>query len=135
MEVSYNGNNYSQDFQVEEYKKPELAVSVVPNKKSYTQGDSASIGITAAYYFGAPVSQAPGINGRSKLRIMHFGGIKIGDLSLEIPNLIGRAWWYYGGDSYYSGEKVTEGVGKTNAKGELTITPPIDISNTKPVNA
>ncbi len=131
VDVSYNGNTYTQGFQVEEYKKPELAVSVVPNKKSYTQGDSAAIGITAAYYFGAPVSQAP-VEWTLKTEDYAFRWDKDWRFEFGDPESYwSRAWWYYGANSYYSGEKVTEGVGKTNAKGELTITPPIDISKYK----
>lgn len=131
VEASYNGNKYSQNFQVEEYKKPELAVSVVPNKQSYVQGDAASVGVTAAYYFGAPVSSAP-IEWTLKTEDYAFRWDKDWRFEFGDPESYwSRAWWHYGGSSYYSGEKVTEGVGKTNAKGEFTITPPIDISKYK----
>ncbi len=131
VEVSYNGNKYAQGFQVEEYKKPELAVSVVPNKPSYVQGDSATVGVTASYYFGAPVSGAP-VDWTLKTEDYAFRWDKDWRFEFGDPESYwSRAWWYYSGDGYFSGEKVTDGTGKTNAKGEFTIAPPIDIGKYK----
>ncbi len=43
-------------FQVEEYKKPEYEVTVRPDRKEYSRGDTLKAVISASYYFGAPVA-------------------------------------------------------------------------------
>jgi hypothetical protein len=44
------------DFEVQEYKKPEYEVRVQAAKPRVIQGDSASVGFDARYYFGEPVA-------------------------------------------------------------------------------
>ena len=127
VKASYKGNEYRQQFQVEEYKKPELAVSVVPNKPSYIQGDVATIGISASYYFGAPVADAP-VEWTLKTEDSSFRWDKDWRYEFGDPDSYwNRSWWYYTGENFSSGEEIGEGKGKTNSKGELTITPPIGI--------
>ena len=46
------------DFEVQEYKKPEYEVRVQAAKPRVIQGDSASVGFDARYYFGEPVAGA-----------------------------------------------------------------------------
>jgi uncharacterized protein YfaS (alpha-2-macroglobulin family) len=46
----------SRSFRVEEYKKPEFEVSVVPGKGVTLPGESVSARIEARYYFGLPVA-------------------------------------------------------------------------------
>ena len=128
---AFQGNSYSQQFQVEEYKKPDLAVSVKPSKDTYTQGDSADITINASYYFGAPVTDAP-VTWVLQTQDYSFRWDKDWRFEFGDPDSYwSRPWWYYSGSSYFSGKKVTEGKGKTNAKGDLEITLPLDISKQK----
>lgn len=46
------------DFRVEEYKKPEYAVTVMPDKTEVRVGESMKATIGARYFFGAPVANA-----------------------------------------------------------------------------
>jgi uncharacterized protein YfaS (alpha-2-macroglobulin family) len=48
----------SGNFEVEEYKKPEYEVRVIPGKLRILEGDTAQVTIDARYYFGEPVSGA-----------------------------------------------------------------------------
>ena len=46
-------------FQVAEYRKPEFDLQVAFDKPAYQKGDGLSASVTAAYFFGAPVSDLP----------------------------------------------------------------------------
>ena len=45
-------------FRVEEYKKPEYTVSILPEKTQVRTGETVKANVTARYYFGAPVMRA-----------------------------------------------------------------------------
>ncbi len=45
-------------FRVEEYKKPEFAVTVTADKSTVRVGEKLSVTVNAAYFFGAPVANA-----------------------------------------------------------------------------
>jgi len=131
VESAFQANSYSQEFQVEEYKKPDVAVSVKPSKDAYTQGDSAAIAVNASYYFGAPVTDAPAT---WVLQTQDYSFRWDKDWRFEFgdpDSYWSQPWWYYSGSSYYSGKVVTEGKGKTNAKGNLDLNLPLDISKQK----
>ncbi len=46
------------DFRVEEYKKPEFAITVQPQKSQVRVGEEMKVTIGARYFFGAPVAHA-----------------------------------------------------------------------------
>lgn len=128
---SFQGNSFNQPFQVEEYKKPELAVTVKPSKDAYIQGDHANININASYYFGAPVTNAP-VAWTLQRQDFSFQWAKDWRFEFGDPDSYwSRPWWYFSGASYYSGEQVTEGKSKTDAKGDLELSLPMDISKQK----
>lgn len=131
MSVVFQGNTYTQQFQVEEYRKPDLAVEVVPSKDAYLQGDAASVTIHAAYYFGAPVVDAPVTwtleTQDDSFRWDEDWRFEFGDPDSYWSN----RWWEYSESSYFSGKKVTEGKGRTNGKGDLQLSLPLDISKQK----
>lgn len=128
---TFQGNSFNQQFQVEEYKKPELAVTVNPSKDAYTQGESANVAINASYYFGAPVTDAP-VTWTLQTQDYSFRWDKDWRFEFGDPDSYwSRPWWYYSGFSYFSGKKVTEGKGRTNVKGDLELNLPLDISKQK----
>ena len=130
-ESIFQGNSYSQQFQVEEYKKPDLAVSIKSSKDVYTQGDSADIAINASYYYGAPVTDAP-VTWVLQTQDDSFRWDKDWRFEFGDPDSYwSRPWWYYSGSGNFSGKKVTEGKGITNAKGDVELTLPLDISRLK----
>ncbi|MCK4666273.1 hypothetical protein KAU33_05975, partial [Candidatus Dependentiae bacterium] len=45
-------------FWVEEYKKPEFEVKLIPDKDHYIKGDYVTINMNASYYFGGPVQDS-----------------------------------------------------------------------------
>ncbi|MBP8591306.1 Ig-like domain-containing protein [Candidatus Shapirobacteria bacterium] len=128
IKATFSGNSYSQKFQVEEYKKPDLAVSVESLKEAYLQGDNAEIAISASYYFGDPVVDAP-VTWVLQTQDYFFRWDKDWRFEFGDPDSYwSRPWWYYSGSSYFSGEKITEGKGRTDAKGNLELSLPLDIS-------
>ncbi|MBI4225862.1 Ig-like domain-containing protein [Candidatus Roizmanbacteria bacterium] len=128
---TFQGNSFTQQFQVEEYKRPDLAVTVKPSKDTYLQGENATIAINSSYYFGSPVTDAP-LTWTLQTQDYSIQWDKDWRFEFGDPDSYwSRPWWDYSGQSYFSGEKVTEGKGKTNEKGDLEITIPLDISKQK----
>lgn len=58
LKTTYKNSEEHQNFEVEEYKKPEYKVEVVTNKQKYTRGDTIRATVKANYFFGSPVSTA-----------------------------------------------------------------------------
>jgi len=128
---NFQGNSFNQQFQVEEYKRPDLAVTVKSSKDSYAQGENATIDINSSYYFGSPVTDAL-VTWTLQTQDYSFQWDKDWRFEFGDPDSYwSRSWWYYSGQSFFSGEKVTEGKGRTNEKGDLEINLPLDISKQK----
>jgi uncharacterized protein YfaS (alpha-2-macroglobulin family) len=107
-------------FRVEEYKKPEYQVRVLPTKARVLQGETNQVVIDSRYFFGEPVANAD-----VKYRIYHS------------PHY----WWDEGGPDDNAGgapavgedeqqpdlddsEQESERTGKLDANGKLTISVP-----------
>lgn len=52
------GQPHSQDITVASYRKPEFAVTVKPDRSMYLAGETVSMVVQGAYYFGAPLAGA-----------------------------------------------------------------------------
>lgn len=127
----FQSSTYSQYFQVEEYRKQEVAMSVTSGKNAYTQGDTADITINASYYYGAPLADKQ-VTWTLQRQDNSFRWDKDWRFEFGDPDSYwSTPWWYYSGNSYFSGEIVTEGKGQTNAKGDLELHFPLDISKQK----
>lgn len=57
--VTLGGRHYYGSFSVEAYRKPEMTMSVDFEKQHYLNGDKVAVTITAAYYYGQPVTHSP----------------------------------------------------------------------------
>ncbi len=57
--VTLDGRHYYGSFSVEAYRKPEMTLSVTFEKPHYLNGDKVPVTITAAYYYGQPVTHSP----------------------------------------------------------------------------
>ena len=57
--VTLAGRHYYGGFSVEAYRKPEMTLNVSFDKEHYLNGDKVPVTITAAYYYGQPVTHAP----------------------------------------------------------------------------
>ncbi len=58
VEVVIDGEPHRQIFKVEEYRKPDYEVEVTPSRERIVSGDTVSITVESAYYFGEPVANA-----------------------------------------------------------------------------
>lgn len=109
-------------FEVQEYKKPEFEVTVSTAKPRYLQGESIEATIEARYYFGAPVA-----NGKVKYSVFRSGyqfpywRILWGDEDFEGDAGEGG----YEGDYY--GQEISQGTGRLDAEGRLTVKVPTEI--------
>jgi len=128
IRASVSGNNFSQTFQVEEYKKPDFSVEVTSEKADYVDGDRVTVNVDSRYYFGSPVDFAPVTwtltTFDSEYRWFKDASFEFGDSD----DYWYRPWWYYSDNYYYSGSKVTEGEGETNGDGHFDVRIPVDIS-------
>ncbi len=130
MGSTFQGNSFTQSFQVEEYRKPDLAVTVKSNKEAYIQGESADIAINASYYFGAPVTEKA-VTWTLQTQDYAFKWDKDWRFEFGDPDSYwSRPWWEYT-PSYFSGKVLTEGKGTTNGRGDLSLTIPLDIRSQK----
>ncbi len=129
LKVSLLGNGFQQQFQVEEYQKPDFEVKVSSDRPNYVTGESAVMSVDANFYFGAPVDEAPvqwtmttmdAPYRWSKDTRFEFG---------ESDSYWYRPWWYFTDNSYYGGQRIAQGKGKTDDKGHYEVIRPLNISD------
>lgn len=106
-------------FHVEEYKKPEYEVRVVPQKRRLLQGEPIEAGIEARYYYGEPVAQAKVsyVVHRSRYWLPYYAEQE--DLESEEEEGSDRG-----------GEQVLEESGQLDAQGKLTVRIPTEVRTT-----
>jgi uncharacterized protein YfaS (alpha-2-macroglobulin family) len=122
VEVKAGESVMSGSFEVEEYKKPEYEVRVLPAKTRVLQGEAVNAVLDARYYFGEPVA-----NAKVKYAIYRD-----------------RYWfplWYEpdddvegqqaGDDADDAGDQMNEVEGQLDADGKLTIAVPTAVSDRK----
>ena len=106
-------------FTVAEYRKPEIELKVDFTRKEWKAGEDIEAKIQTDYYFGAPAGNLP-------IRWTLYRN----DAYFQMPY-----GYQVGGSSFYSemfdssyyspmGEYITEGTGKTNPDGSLTVSLP-----------
>ena len=123
--ATYKENTYTQKFQVEEYRAPDLSIDINANS-NYVNGDEAKINVNASYYFGAPVS-----NRNVKWGIMRRDYNFTWDKDYRYEFSDNEQYYGYYGGGYYSGESVSEGKQLTDSNGDTQISLPLDISKHK----
>lgn len=118
LKYADGGEDYEQ-FEVAEYRKPEYQVDVRPVTARIVAGQKGGVHIKAAYYFGAPVTNA-------KVKYTIFRGY---DWQTRY-SLMDRPQYfaYFDGwdddsaqDGGYAGEYVTEGYTVTDSNGEANV--------------
>jgi uncharacterized protein YfaS (alpha-2-macroglobulin family) len=108
-------------FRVEEYKKPEVRVDVVPSTDQAMAGDKVKATIRATYYFGGAVAGADVHYSISRSMYYHYY-----TKPSEWDWLYGQNYYDIYGDQYYGGnEPLQDGDGKLDDKGELTVDLPV----------
>ncbi len=124
IQVKASDDNFmSGDFEVQEYKKPEYEVRVIPSKNRVLEGATVPVIVDAQYFFGEPVSGA-----KVKYRIYR------------------QPYWFpfwYGSDEDRESDDVADGgndaddsggdqqneqTGQLDANGKLTINVPTAVS-------
>jgi hypothetical protein len=119
-------------FAVEEYKKPEYEVRIIPNAPRVLQGQAIKATIEAKYYFGEPVANA-------KVKwVVHqertYSGLNMYAEEADEENESADEGDEEGGsdsERYYYGEQTEENSGTLNENGQLQITIPTDFDESK----
>jgi uncharacterized protein YfaS (alpha-2-macroglobulin family) len=109
----------SNQFRVEEYKKPEFAVTVTPEAERVRLGQPTGVKIGAKYYFGGPVPRA-----RVTYRVYRNTFAQTYQFPHKYDFLYNAA---NNGDydtDYRQGEVIAQGMARTNDNGEARITFP-----------
>lgn len=103
-------------FRVEEYKKPEFEVAVIPAAERVRLGEPTRVTIKASYYFGGPVP-----NAKITYRVYRNAWAQ----SYRFPRPFDFLYRYFNqGDydtNYRNGEVFAQGEARTNEKGEATV--------------
>ncbi len=114
-------------FYVEDYKKPEYAVTVTPSQPRVLQGNSADATIEAKYYFGEPVA------GASVKYVVHTSTYwaPFIDRDEEDDSMGQPSDADTNGDTtddeYYAGEQISEQSGTLDANGRLVVHIPTQV--------
>ena len=109
--------SYENTIQVEEYRKPEYAVSVKMDREAYINGDMITATIRANYFFGGAVSGAQ-VHWTLYQNDYYFwwsGG------DYDFGNVAEQRYWGYG-------KEISSGDATLNANGEFTLKLPANIS-------
>ncbi len=121
-ESDTGGYVYTQGFTVLAYRKPEYRVDLTTASEDYYDGDTIEADIEGAYYFGAPLADAP-VTWRATLLDWHFNRYTDGWYSFSEE----ENWcWQDCGEAMTS---LTEGTGKLDASGRLKVKVPAAIGD------
>ena len=115
--ASIGDESYSNDIQVEEYRKPEYSVSVKTDRDAYINGDTLTATIRANYFFGGAVTGAQ-VHWTLYQNDYYFywsGG------DLDFGNVAEQRYFGFG-------KEVSSGDATLNANGELAVKLPANIS-------
>ncbi len=116
LDATFDGEECSAYFKVEEYRKPEYKVEVSSPQERYLIGERVPFTVDASYYFGAP------LQGAELTYSVYRGPYWDPDWAAEESD-----WWYEGeygeGDYYYGGygELITHGTARLDDKGRAVI--------------
>ncbi len=111
----YNSElQFSSYFQVADYRKPEINLSLEMTPKAFKMGENFNAEISAQYYFDAPASNLP-VNWTlyEDKAYFHIPDYHVGTLDL--------GWLNYGTDFGYYGDLLAEGEGITDVDGILNL--------------
>ncbi|HZQ54634.1 MAG TPA: MG2 domain-containing protein [Bryobacteraceae bacterium] len=126
VQVRSGENLIAGNFEVQEYKKPEYEVRVLPEKSRVLEGDSVKTTIDARYYFGEPVN---GANVKYSIYRTRYWAPFWYDAEE------GQSEEYDGGPGMAydnpAGEQISQGTGQLDSDGKLTIDVPTTVSNDK----
>jgi uncharacterized protein YfaS (alpha-2-macroglobulin family) len=109
-----------QQFQVAEFRRPDFAVTVTPDRQNYVNGETITVTVSGRLFFGAPVPDAP-VRWRVTTLPYSFSPPDFPTYifsDLDPRNGSGREVF---GTRY-------EGRGRTNAQGTYTFAVPADVS-------
>jgi uncharacterized protein YfaS (alpha-2-macroglobulin family) len=113
---------YLTSFSVYAYRKPEYRVDLTTKQTDAFSGDRIAVDVEGAYYFGAPLSDAP-VQWRAELTDYFFNKFTDGWYAFSTED----SWCYWNCPSNMG--TLTEGKGTLDAAGHMTFTVPVDISD------
>ncbi len=104
VEIEMDGETHRQDFDVEEYRKPDYEVTLQPSAEHVIADEEVEVLIESDYYFGEPVADAP-----VEIKLYELGERYRWDDSTDDPYI-----WYQ--------NEQPETAGRTDNEGRLTYT-------------
>ncbi len=127
-----SGDSYvaSAEFEVQEYKKPEYEVRVIPAKGRLIQGEATQVTIDSRYYFGEPVSGAKVTYAFYKTPYYFPAWYDPDEDTSDQPNTQGGEEGD-NSESADSGDQELHAEGVLDADGKLSINLPTSVSKDK----
>ncbi len=120
LEVRIGENDVRGGFNVEEYKKPEYEVRVIPAAPRVLQGQAIRATLQARYYFGEPVATAKVTYVVHRTR--YWYPLYYDEEEAEYESAEGE-------DDYYGGEQIIEETGQLDAEGRLAVSIPTRVND------
>lgn len=121
VDANYGGAPY-EEFMVAEFRKPELLVSVAPNRAEQLRGELLQFTVSADYFFGAPASDLPVSWTLYSDRVQpQWDGPYYSFGSADYT------FYYDFSPEGYFGAWIASGEGRTDAQGNLIVTAPADV--------
>jgi alpha-2-macroglobulin len=116
---------FSETFQVEEYRRQDFRVSIKPGKSDFVSGENLKFTINASYYFGAPIKNAPTFY-TVKTEDYFFRWDQNPQYEFGQPD----SYWYrpWSRRSSSSDKSLTEINTFTNKNGDIEVSLPVDMN-------
>ena len=113
-------------FWVAEYRKPAFEVTVVPAQPDLIQGETLVMNVTASYFSGGAVANAP-VRWRLLARPLYFAPDSAPGFRFE--DLEDAYAWYRWGENQpgFGGDLVSDGTARTDAQGRFTLRLPAEL--------
>jgi len=112
LRADAGAKSFTQEFEVQEYRKPEFKVEVKPDKDQYYSQDEMRFLISTQYYFGSPVP--------AKIDYVLYKS-SFDEFSYWKESEVPENFWAAQGEAGGYGEVVEEGKAKADEQGNLIL--------------
>ena len=126
LEDDSDNHGFYGSFTVAEYRKPAFELSVTPAKPDLVQGETLMMNVTASYFSGGAVANAP-VRWRLLAEPLYFSSDAAPSFRFE--DLEDAYAWYRWDDGQRGGggDLVSDGTAKTDAQGHFSLSLPADL--------
>ncbi len=110
-------------FSVAEYRKPAFEITVAPNKDDLIQGETLDMSVSARYYTGGALANAP-VRWRLLSNPLYFQPESAPNYRFEDVDDAYEWYRWFDNEREGGGEQIAEGQGQTDAQGRFSLSQP-----------